>query len=255
MIKFFLFGIIIFFIFKPALSRNVGETEITTEDGIEVFQEEKYYLLKKNVEIHSDELNLSAQNVKIYFENDLHDLKKMIATENVNFISKLYNLEGSGENVTFNIDDQKIHIYGLSSELFLSNTKMFSNGNIKVDNINGLFEIMGDNSRLISENIDINGSKISGSFEIINEIRDIVNLVVEDEEKLNIKTDDILMSSKKAIYNKEKSIIELFNSVEINRGNEIITGDYGILNTNKNSYKVSSKNSNKVKAIITGSNE
>ena len=28
-------------------AREIGETEITTEDGIEVYQDEKYYLLKK----------------------------------------------------------------------------------------------------------------------------------------------------------------------------------------------------------------
>ena len=28
-------------------SREIGETEITTQEGIEVFQNEKYYLLKK----------------------------------------------------------------------------------------------------------------------------------------------------------------------------------------------------------------
>ena len=39
--------LIIFLNHKYALGRNVGETEITTDDGIEVFQEEKYYLLKK----------------------------------------------------------------------------------------------------------------------------------------------------------------------------------------------------------------
>jgi hypothetical protein len=43
--------------------------------------------------------------------------------------------------------------------------------------------------------------------------------------------------------------------VQIERGSEIITGDYGILNTKNKSYKVSSKNSNKVKAIITNTNE
>ena len=43
-------------------SRNIGETEITTEDGIEVFQEEKYYLLKKNVEIVSDEFEIKWQS-------------------------------------------------------------------------------------------------------------------------------------------------------------------------------------------------
>jgi lipopolysaccharide export system protein LptA len=255
MMRIFLLTLIIFFCFKPVLSRNAGETEITTEDGIEVFQKEKYYLLKKNVEIHSDELNLKGQKVKIFFENDLHDLKKMIANDNVSFFSKLYKIKGSGQNVTFNIEDQKIQISGLNSELSLEETRMFSDENIKVDNINGFFEILGVNSRLINENIDIIGSKINGNFEIINNKRSIANLVVEDEKKLNIKIDDILMISKKAIYNKNESIIELFDSVEINRGNEIITGDYGILNTDKNSYKVLSKDSNKVKAIITGSNE
>ena len=59
------------------------------------------------------------------------------------------------------------------------------------------------------------------------------------------------MFSKKAFYDEEKSIIELFDNVKIIRGSEIITGDYGILDTAKKAYKVSSKNSNKVKAIIS----
>ncbi len=45
-------------------SREIGETEITTEDGIEVFQNEKFYLLKKNVKIVSDNFTLSADEVK-----------------------------------------------------------------------------------------------------------------------------------------------------------------------------------------------
>ena len=240
---------------KSALTRNAGETEITTEDGIEVFQEEKYYLLKKNVEILSDELKLNGQIVKIYFEEGLYDIKELIANDNVSFISEQYNIEGKGNTVKFNIKDQKIYVNGLKSELYLENTKMFSDGKIDVDNLKGSFSINGPNSSLISESIYIVGSKINGSFEIINGKRDISNLIVEDDKKLNIKTDDIIMFSKKAVFNKKKSIIELFENVEINRGNETITGDYGILNTNKNSYKVSSNNSNKVKAIILGSNE
>ena len=60
--------LILFLNHKYAYTRNIGETEITTEDGIEVFQEEKYYLLKKNVEIVSDEFELNGDLVKIYFE-------------------------------------------------------------------------------------------------------------------------------------------------------------------------------------------
>ena len=255
MIKSLILFLIIFFSYSHAFSRNTGETEITTEDGIEVFQEEKYYLLKKNVEILSDELELKGQIVKIYFEKDLYDIKELIASDGVNFISKEYNLKGKGSEVKFNIKNQKIIIKGLKSELYLENTEMLSDGKISVDNLQGSFLIDGPNSKLVSDNIYITGSKINGSFDIINGERDINNLIVEDEKILNIKTDDIVMFSKKAIYDKKKSTIELFDNVEINRGNEIITGDYGILNTDKNSYKVSSSNSNKVKAIILNSNE
>jgi lipopolysaccharide export system protein LptA len=245
----------IFFSQKPALTRDSGETEITTEDGIEVFQKEKYYLLKKNVEILSDELELYGQIVKIYFEEGLYDIIELIANENVSFTSKQYNIDGKGDRVQFNIKNQKIFITGSKSELYLENTKMFSDGKITVDNLNGSFLIRGPNSTLISDNINITGSKINGSFHIIDGKRDIADLIVEDEKKLNIKTDNIIMFSKKAVYNKKKSTIELFEDVEINRNNEIITGDYGILDTKKNSYKVSSNNSNKVKAIILGSDE
>ena len=255
MIKFLIFFLIIFISFKSSYSRNTGETEITTEDGIEVFQDEKYYLLKKNVKITSDEFKLSGQNVKIYFDKDLYDIKELFAKEDVIFESDEYNISGKGSEVKFNIINQEINVFGKGSELFLEDTKMLSNDEIYIDNIKGSFFIKGQDSKLISENIFINGSNITGTFEIINDKRNISELVVKDEKKLNIKTDDLSMFSKKAIYDKKKSIIELFEEVQINRGNEIITGDYGILDTKKNSYKVSSNNSNKVKAIIMGSNE
>ncbi len=62
--------------FKMAFARNVGETEITTEEGIEVFQNEKFYLFKKNVEIVSDEFNLKGQIVKIFLKKIYMTLKK-----------------------------------------------------------------------------------------------------------------------------------------------------------------------------------
>ena len=254
MIKLVIFFFIIFY-FNSAISRDAGETEITTEDGIEVFQEEKYYLLKKNVEIFSDDLELKGQLVKIFFEKDLYDIKELVASENVEFVSELYNLNGKGNNVKFNIIDQKIFINGKNSELYLETTEMLSDGKIIVNNLDSTFLIDGPNSKLVSDNIYITGSKIDGTFETINNKRDIANLNVEDKNKLNIKTDDIEMFSKKAIYDKKKSTIELFDNVLIKRGNEIISGDYGIINTTKNSYKVSSNNSKKVKAIIAGTDE
>ena len=110
MIKLIIFFFIIFY-FNSAISRDAGETEITTEDGIEVFQEEKYYLLKKNVQINSDELKLNGQVVKIYFEDDLYDIRELIANNDVSFISEQFNIKGKGENVEFNVKDQIIFVY------------------------------------------------------------------------------------------------------------------------------------------------
>lgn len=255
MIKLLFFYILILLIYNPLIARETGETEITTEDGIEVFQEEKYYLLKKNVNIQSDELNLNGQIVKIFFDEDLYDIRELIANDKVDFVSDAYNISGMGNNVRFDIKNQIIFINGKKSVLYLENTEMQSDGEINLDNIKSSFYINGLNSKLISDNIYISGSEINGNFEVINDKREIANLTVEDEKKLNITTDDIVMFSKRAIYNKKKSIIELFEDVEINRGNEVITGDYGILNTKKNSYKVSSNNSKKVKAVIMSPNE
>jgi len=251
MIKYIIFFLLIFLNYKSALSRNIGETEITTEDGIEVFQKEKYYLLKKNVEIVSDEFQLNGNLVKIYFKKDLYDIQELIASTDVSFISSEYNIKGKGETLKFNIQNEEINVTGEKSELILETTEMFSDGSINVDNLAGSFSIKGPNSKLISDNIYITGFIINGTLVNKNGNREINNLEVEDENVLTIITEDTEMFSKKAFYDKEKSIIELFDNVQIKRGNEIITGDYGILDTNKNSYKVSSNNSNKVKVIIS----
>mgnify|MGYP001199418503 FL=1 len=255
MIKFVIFFLTVFLNYKYALGRNIGETEITTEDGIEVFQEEKYYLLKKNVEIVSDEFELNGDLVKIYFEKDLYDIKELIASTDVNFVSNAYNIKGKGENLIFNVKNEQINVTGEKSELFLETTDMYSDGSIKVDNIAGSFYIKGPNSKLITDEIFITGFIINGILVNDNGARIISQLEVQDENMLNIVTEDTKMFSKKAVYDKEKSIIELFDNVKIIRGSEIITGDYGVLDTDKNAYKVFSKNSNKVKAIISNNNE
>ena len=37
---------------RNLIALDTNQTEITTDEGIEIFQEEKYYLLKKNVIIN-----------------------------------------------------------------------------------------------------------------------------------------------------------------------------------------------------------
>jgi len=246
--------LILLLTYRGSLSRDIGETEILTDEGIEVFQNEKFYLLKKNVRIVSDNFTLTGNEVKIFFDKDLYDIVDIFAKGNVNLNSPAYNIKSSGNQMYINIVTEEIKVEGKESKLYLENVEMFSDGQIIVNNLSGAFQIIGINSILNSEDIYITGENIDGIFST-NDQKEILQLNVNDNKISNIKTDDLDMYSKKAIYNKKTSIIELYENVKIIRGSEIITGDYGTLDTEKNSYKVKSNNTNKVKVVITNTDE
>ncbi len=255
MIKIFIIYLIFIIASWNLLARNVGETEITTDEGIEVFQNEKFYLLKKNVKIISDTFDLSGDKVKVFFNKDLYDITTIYADGQVILNAEANGVNAKGDSMEIFINDEKIIVRGVSSELYLENISMLSDGIIELSNKDGNFSIMGPYSSMISENIYITGESIDGQFSNNNETKEIIKLNVIDEKISNIKTNDVDMYANKAIYDKKNSIIELFENVKVIRGNEIITGDYGTLDTENNSYKVKSNNSNKVKVLITENNE
>ncbi len=249
--------LIVLFIFfsRDILSRNIGETEITADEGIEVFQEEKYYLLKKNVKIISDSFNLTADETKIFFDQDLYDIIEISAYVKAKLSSDLYKINASGDHINFIIKSEEINISGLNSKLKTNEIDMFSNGNINVNNINGHFRLEGNESTLNSENIFIKGNNINGKFLTIDNEKQIVFLNVSDENISLIDNNNTKMFANKINYNKETSIIELQHNVKIIRDGETITGDYGTLNMETNSYKVNSNNDKKVKIIISNKDE
>ena len=56
-------------------------------------------------------------------------------------------------------------------------------------------------------------------------------------------------------YDKKINIIELFDNVKIHRENESVSGDYAKINTLTESYKVTSKKSEKVKVLLNKKDE
>jgi len=232
------------------LARGQGETEITTEEGIEVFQNEKYYLLKKNVKIESDNFTLYADDVKINFDNNLYDITELNAKGNVDFHSQEYKMKGFGDFLKFEVKIEKLKLEGAGSELITQEIEMYSDGSIEVSNLSGKFILEGFNSKLVSEDILIKGKSINGIFSDVSDRKEITLLKVVDENKSYIKNNEIEMYAKKINYNNKTSIIELIDDVSIIRNEEKITGDYGTLDTTNNSYKIKSNNQNKVKVII-----
>lgn len=231
-------------------AREKGETEITTEDGIEVFQNEKYYLLKKNVKIESDNFILKAYDVKINFENSLYDIIELNAEGNVEFNSPEFNITGSGENLQFEVKIEKLKVKGMNSKVVTEEIEMFSDGSIEINNLTGKFSVKGRNSKLINETVLIKGETINGIFSNNSGKKEITLLNVIDENISYVKNNDTEMYAKKINFDNEISIIELVDSVTIIRNEEKITGDYGTLDTNNNSYKIKSNNQGKVKVII-----
>ena len=233
-----------------ANAREEGETEITTQDGIEVYQNEKFYLLKKNVKIKSDSFNLNADNVRVDFDESLYDITELEAKGNVNFISQQFKMNGSGEKLNFKVLIEELKVEGVDSELITENVKMHSDGYVKVNNNNGNFTLKGENSRLINENILIIAESIEGIFSKNKDNQEITFLDVFDNKISYVKNNDIEMYAKKILFDNKSSLIELLDDVTIIRDGEKITGDYGTLDTKNNSYKIKSNNETKVRVII-----
>ena len=242
--------IIIFLISITLSARELGETEITTEDGIEVFQNEKFYLLKQNVKIVSDNFTLGADEVKINFDKSLYDITELDAHGNVDFKSDEFEISGNGNFLNFKVKIEKIKVEGEGSELITNDVKMFSDGFIEVSNLNGDFLLKGINSKLINENIIIKAETINGNFSENSNEKEITYLEVIDKNISYVKNNDTEMYAKKINFDYDTSIIELIDDVIIIRNEEKITGDYGTLDTRNNSYKIKSNNKKKVKVII-----
>lgn len=247
--------VLIFSCTSKIIGREIGQTEITAEDGVEVFQDQKYYLLKKNVRIESDNFILSGDEIKIYFENDLYDIKILDVKGNADLNSNVHNITAVGEDLYFIIDQERIIINGINSNLITDNIKMLSDEKIQVDNLNGNFNLIGDNSSIEAQNIIVKGRQISGVFVPGSNTNEISILNVEDKNIAYVKSANTEMYANKIKYNKETSIIELEDNVKIIEGGETVTGDYGTINTNTNSYKIKSKNSKRVRVVISNNNE
>ena len=245
----FSISIIILFSFN-IIAREIGETEITTEDGIEVFQDEKYYLLKKNVKILSDNFNLNANNVKIHFNKSLYDITQLSAKGEVSFNSLNFGLNSKSQSLEYEVKIEKLRLEGNNSELITKDIEMYSDGSIEVNNLNGNFKLVGLNSKLINENIFIKAENIEGVFSNLGDQKEITFLNVIDKKVSYVKNKNTEMYAKKINFDSKTSIIELMDNVVIIRDGEKITGDYGTLDTNNNSYKIKSNNDKKVKVVI-----
>ena len=250
-----IFILLAILITSSAFSREIGETEITTEEGIEVYQEEKYYLLKKNVQILSDNFKLNADIVKIFFDKSLYDIREIEAKGNVIFDSLEYNVNGNGEFLYFKVLEEEIIIKGLKSKLVTDDINFFSDGIINVNNLSGKFYLKGKNSKLMNENTLVEAENIDGKINNIINQKQITYLHVDDKKNSYVKNLDTEMYAKKINFDNKSSTIELIGNVIIIRDGEKIKGDYGTLNTKNNSYKIKSNDRKKVIAIIQNNDE
>ena len=153
------------------------------------------------------------------------------------------------------VKNNLVNIAGNNALLNMENLIMKSDNYIMIDDSNGKFKLEGNISELTTDNMNIVGSYIDGSYQEINEVNEINNLIVKSNKITEITTDTLKMFSSKAVYSKKDNIIELFDNVKVIRNNEVIIGDYAKINTLDESYKVTSNKSKKVKVLIDSTDE
>ena len=207
-------------ILKANENDNYG-TEITTDGGITLYQNNKYYELIDNVKINATNFDLSADNVIAYYKVDLYDLIKVIATGK----AKIKTSDGaiiSGDKVIYEIE----------------------NGNFKIEG-NGLFK---------NDKLTVKSKDIKGEIEEINDKKYIKNVEAKDDKRVYIQNNDMKSYSKSAVYSKTNDLLELFDEVKIMKGKEITTGDYATINIETNDYSIKSIN-NKVKLLLSSEEE
>ena len=237
-----------------SIAREKGQIEITANQGVEVFQVEKYYYLKEKVNILSDNFELNADEVKAFFDKDLYDIYEIQASGNSTFYSE-EGIYAFGEKIFFNLRNETIVINGKNSKLQFNDLNMFSNNLIDVDNLQQKFNLQGELSILQNNEIKIIASSIKGKFINNNKINEIEELFIKDQKKLNIITKTSSMFALKANYNKLNNTIELHENVLIIRDQETIEGEYALINIANESYKIKSKENKKVKIILNTSSD
>ncbi|MDC0195202.1 hypothetical protein OAJ82_02945, partial [Alphaproteobacteria bacterium] len=205
--------------------------------------------LKEKVNILSDDFELKADEVKAFFDKDLYDIYEIQASGN-STLSSAEGIYAFGEKIFFNIKNEKIIIRGKNSKLQFNDLNMFSNTLIDVDNEKQNFNLQGESSTLQNNEIKIIASSIKGTFIKNKNINEIEKLFIVDKKKLNIITNTSSMFALNANYNKIDNTIELHENVLIIRDQETIEGQYALIDITNESYKIKSKENQKVKIIL-----
>ena len=214
-IKIILFNILILYSNNYLYGKN--PTTITTDGGIKIFQNEKYYDLRDNVFIESKNFKLNSDNVLAYYDKDFYDITKIIATGNTKLVTK----DGAvimGEKVIYDIIKEEFSITG-----------------------NGSFK---------NERLTVIATEIDGSFIKVDDENQIKNVFARDDETVFINNNEMKSYSKSAIYAKKNEVLELFDDVKIIKNQEVTTGDYANINMINNNYTIKSKKGKKVKLLI-----
>ena len=195
--------------------------------------------------VSSDTFILKANLVKAFFEKDLYDIIRFEAEKNVFFESKNNDMFATGEFLTYETDRKLIYVQGNNSVVKINSINMLSNDFIEIIHSSGLFKLQGEGSHLYDDEISIIGAKINGSYKNNEDIITVQKLAVEDKNISKIKTENIEMYAKNALYEINNDTIELFENVKVIRGKETVIGDYALINLSDESYYVKTNDSNK----------
>lgn len=222
---------------------------IEADASIEYFEDKQTYIASGNAIAYQDNFILKGDNIKaimIQKEKD-QKIQRIIARGNV-YINK-DNEIAKAETADYNFETNVIILKGkyqsfknskikIEASKFIKfndmTKKAFSLGNVKLSLKNSI--------KIISNELEANFTKIDSS---------IIDAKANGNVKILTKLETILCNSAK--FENSTGIVSLYGNVQIKKGNNIITGEKGLMNLNTGKSKIFSKKSKRVKGVFSPS--
>ncbi|MDE6224474.1 MAG: hypothetical protein K2M23_03270 [Alphaproteobacteria bacterium] len=112
-----IFIILFLFIFPPfALAEDI---ELTADNGLEWNQKEQKIIMRENATAKTPEYELRASYIEAFYKEPNKKIYQVIATDNVNVISKEENI--TTDKLTYDINNEIIKLFSASNPTTLKN--------------------------------------------------------------------------------------------------------------------------------------
>ena len=251
----FLFSLFFFFLFTYTVFAEKKSNELNTErkvesdESLEWFEKEKYYLAKGNVILTKDGLRLNASKVRDNYQEDNGENVLKIIIANGDVVLTKGKIKATGEFMRYNVKDKIAFISGnfqtfTSPSGYIESTKklIFNDNTNKAQAIGKVKIILKNNTKIFADRVN---ADFTGKAKSLQKAIAKGNVMIENYIDGKKSLADI------GIYDSNKEIIELKGNVKIINKGSVIMGSQGINNIKTGISKITGNTKQRVKGTFS----